>query len=139
MPPILISFSAKRIATEILWVLSYMEDRVLFWEVVILIWSFPANNYLFQVTKWSTRTTCENCLQELRNRISCIISVWSLFCWVQNYISLYFYSPSLWWNYVFVFQCFLFFVCLYLWFLVFTFSDLCFEFNVISKDLIKFV
>ena len=28
---------------------------------MLLIWSFPANHSLFEVSYWSTRTRCENC------------------------------------------------------------------------------
>ena len=38
-----------------------MEDKILFREVLFLIWSFLANHYLFKVSYWSKRTSCEKC------------------------------------------------------------------------------
>ena len=59
MAPNLVPSSTKRIATRIL--VTAKLNRILFSEVVFLIWSFPANHYLFKVCYWSTRTRCENC------------------------------------------------------------------------------
>ena len=70
----------------------------------------PADNYLFKVNHGKTRTMCETyqklrikipnkvigvgpvslLLKELRNCILRNIRVWSLFCSVRVYISLYF-------------------------------------------------
>ena len=36
--------------------------RSCFEKLCFLISSFPTNNYLFKVSDWITRTTCENCL-----------------------------------------------------------------------------
>ena len=81
---------------------------------------------------------CLKYLKEGRNCILCIIWIWSLFCSVQNNMSLNFLltllvKPG------FHLSAFWFLVFLYLWFLVFSFSVLYFEFKAISKDLIMFV
>ena len=63
MPPILVPSSTKCIARWIL-VTAKLNKRyckTLFQEVVFLIWSFPARNYLFNVSCWSTKTRYENC------------------------------------------------------------------------------
>ena len=70
-------------------------------------------------------------LKELRNCILCIIRVQSLFCSVGVYISLHF-LPILLVKLAFNLSVFLFIVFLYLQFLAFSFSVLCFGFNVIS-------
>ena len=71
------------------------------------------------------------CLKELRNCILCIIRVWSLFCSVRVDISLHFlpipllklgFNLSEFWSIVF----------LYLLFLVFSFSVLCFQGNILD-------
>ena len=62
------------------------------------------------------------------------VYMWSSFCSVRVYKSLHFlpillvkigFRPSVFW----------FFLFLYIWFLAFTFSVLCFEFNIISNYL----
>ena len=70
MPPILVPSSTKCIARWIL-VTAKLNKRyckTLFQEVVFLIWSFPARNYLFNVSYWRTKTRYENC-SKLRTKI----------------------------------------------------------------------
>ena len=76
--------------------------------------------------------------KELQNCILCIIRVWSLFCSVRVFVSLHFLAILLA-KLGFRLSMFWFFVFLYLWLLVFSFSVLCFKFNVIWKDLTTFV
>ena len=64
-------------------------------------------------------------------------SCWSLFCSVWVYISLHF-LPILLIKLVFCLSMFWLFMFLLLLLLVFIFAVLCFEFNVIPKDLITF-
>ena len=63
MPPILVSSFAKRIATQILVIakLNRRKDFTFTLEVLFVISSVPAMNYLFKVSNWSTRIRCENC------------------------------------------------------------------------------
>ena len=58
MTPILVASSAKRGLSQILVIvnLNGREDLVL--KGCVLIWSSPANNYLFKVSNWSTGTRC---------------------------------------------------------------------------------
>ena len=73
-------------------------------------------------------------LKELQNCILCVVGVWSLFCSVRVYIILHF-LPILLVKLSFRLSMFWLFIFLFLWFLDFSFSVLCFEFNVISKAL----
>ena len=77
-------------------------------------------------------------LKELRNCILCIIRVWSLFCSARVHVSLHF-LPILLVKLGFRLFVFWFFVLLYFWYLIFTFSVPCIGLNVILKDLITFV
>ena len=36
-----------------------MEEKFMFW-LVVFIWFFPAKNYLFKVSKWSSAIRCES-------------------------------------------------------------------------------
>ena len=62
MPPILVPSSTKRIVTQIL-VIAKVNGRKHFILRVLFMMSFvPARNYLFKVSKLSTRIRCESCL-----------------------------------------------------------------------------
>ena len=76
-------------------------------------------------------------LKGVTNCILCITRVWSLFCSVRVYIRLYF-LPILLVKLCLRLSVFWFFMFLFLWTLLFIFSVLCFEFNIISKDLTRF-
>ena len=68
MPFILVAFSAKRIAILIL-LIEKLNGRIyFFWQALFEISFIPARNYLFKVSNWSTRITCENC-SRLRMKI----------------------------------------------------------------------
>ena len=71
-----------------------------------------------------------SCLKELRNCILSITCAWSWYCSVQFYL----FSTCFFLKLGLCFSLFLILKFLYLWFL-----DLCFEFNAILKDLIKFI
>ena len=73
-------------------------------------------------------------LKELQNCILCVVGLWSLFCSVRVSIILHF-LPILLVKLSFRLSMFWLFIFLFLWFLDFSFSVLCFEFNVISKVL----
>ena len=61
MPPILVPYPAKRIATQIL-VIAKLEGRQdFFLKAFFVISSHPARNYLFKVSNSNTRIRCENC------------------------------------------------------------------------------
>ena len=61
MPPTLVLFSGKRIATQILVVTKLDGRKDFILRGFVLISSVPARNYLFKVTTWGTRISCENC------------------------------------------------------------------------------
>ena len=60
VPPILIPSSAKRIATQILVTVKLNGRCNLVFRGYVSIWPFPANNYLFKIRNWSTRTSTES-------------------------------------------------------------------------------
>ena len=68
MPFILVAFSAKRIAILILSIAKLNGRKDFFWQALFEISFISARNYLFKVSNWSTRITCENC-SRLRMKI----------------------------------------------------------------------
>ena len=38
-----------------------MEEKILFWEIVFMMWPVPAKNYLIKVSNWSKRIRFKNC------------------------------------------------------------------------------
>ena len=61
MPPILVPFSSKCVATQI-FVLTKLDGRKDFnLRSFLLISSVPERNYLFKVRSWGTRIRCESC------------------------------------------------------------------------------
>ena len=68
-----------------------------------------------------------------------IIRGWSLFCSVWVYISHFHCLHLLLVKLGLKLSAFWFFMFLHPWLLVFSFSVLCFEFNIISKDLIQLI
>ena len=60
VPSILVSSSAKHIATQILAIAKLWEEKI-FWEAFFVKSSFPTRNYLFKVSNWNTTLSCENC------------------------------------------------------------------------------
>ena len=60
VPPILIPSSTKRIATQILVTVKLNGRCNLVFRGYVSIWPFPANNYLFKIRNWSTRTSTES-------------------------------------------------------------------------------
>ena len=79
MLPLLILSSAKQIIKQILVIANLKWRKDLFWEVVFMIWSFPANNYLFKVSNWSTIIRRESCSDEDSRKIS-TASFWCFYC-----------------------------------------------------------
>ena len=71
---------------------------------------------MFKIMKSIVQT-----LKELRNYILCIFSLWSLFCSVRVYIRLHF-LPMILVKLVFRLSVFSFFVFLYLWLSIFSFT-----------------
>ena len=61
MPPILVSSSAKHIATHILVIAKLSGTRDFILGGFVCDTNVPARNYLFKVSNWSTRIRCENC------------------------------------------------------------------------------
>ena len=61
MPPIVISSSAKHIATHILVIAKLNGTKDFILGGFVCDTNVPARNYLFKVSNWSTRIRCENC------------------------------------------------------------------------------
>ena len=61
MPPILVSSSAKHIATHILVIAKLSGTRHFILSSFVCDINVPARNYLFKVCNWSSRIRCENC------------------------------------------------------------------------------
>ena len=91
---------------------------------------------LFDISRFKSSYNGYEKLKELRNCILCTIGVWSLFFFstelCKSAFSTYFSGIGL------RLSVFWFFMLLFLWFLLFIFSVLCFEFNVIKKVLLTF-
>ena len=63
MPPFLVFSYAKSIAIKFWQLQNKIEEKILIWKALFVIPSIPTRNYLFKVSNWSKRITCENCLR----------------------------------------------------------------------------
>ena len=87
MPPILVPSSAKCIVTQILVTANLNRRKYLVLKGVLMIWSFPAKNCLFRVSKLKHKNTVWKLLK-VKNEDIRTASMASLWCLLWIYFTL---------------------------------------------------